>query len=382
MPRPSIPDPAGASAGAPAPKVAVEAVEAAAFTVPADAPESDGTLEWDSTTIVVVTARGGGQTGLGYTYAAAPVAGLIRDTLAPLVAGRDALAPNGSHAALVRAVRNLGRPGMAAMATSAIDVALWDLKARLLDIPLAVLLGQSRTGVPAYGSGGFTSYDDGRLARQLGGWAEAGLRWVKMKVGREPGRDPERVRIARRAIGPATGLFVDANGACAARQALKLAESFAAVGVSWFEEPVSSDDLAGLRLMVERAPPGMDIAAGEYGWDPIYFRRMLAADAVDVLQADATRCGGITGFLKVAALAEAWGRPLSAHTAPSLHAPLGCACPSMRHVEFFHDHARIEALLFDGAAVPRNGDLVPDPDAPGLGLTFKAADAARYAVPS
>jgi L-alanine-DL-glutamate epimerase-like enolase superfamily enzyme len=201
-----------------------------------------------------------------------------------------------------------------------------------------------------------------------------------MKIGTDPAADPERVRKAREAIGPNTELFVDANGAYSRKQALAFAEIFTEYGVSWFEEPVSSDDLEGLRLLRDRAPAGMDITAGEYGYDLFYFRRMLDAGAVDVLQADATRCAGITGFLQVGALCEARPLPLSAHCGPSLHAHPCCAVGRVRHVEYFHDHVRIEHMLFDGALTPVNGALRPDLSRPGLGLEFKRADAERYAI--
>jgi len=200
-----------------------------------------------------------------------------------------------------------------------------------------------------------------------------------MKVGSEPARDPERVRIARDAIG-AAGLFVDANGALARKPALAFAQRFADLGVSWFEEPVSSDDLVGLRLLRDRAPACMEIAAGEYGYEPFYFRRMLEAGAVDVLQADATRCGGITGFLRAAAIADAHAIPLSAHTAPSAHLHVCCAAPRLRHIEWFHDHVRIEHMLFDGAPTPELGQIRPDLSRPGLGLELKTREAARFAA--
>jgi L-alanine-DL-glutamate epimerase-like enolase superfamily enzyme len=281
---------------------------------------------------------------------------------------------------MVAAVRNLGWRGVCANAIAGVDTALWDLKAKLLGLPLAHLLGEERTSVPIYGSGGFTTYNDGRLREQLGNWvARDGCRAVKMKVGSEPDHDLDRARVARDAIGDAE-LYVDANGALTCKQALHFAEAYADLGVTWFEEPVSSDDLAGLHLLRERAPAGMDIAAGEYGYEPFYFRRMLDAGAVDVLQADATRCCGITGFLRVAALADAHGLPLSAHTAPALHLPVACAAPRLKNIEWFHDHARIEHMLFDGAPVPKGGAIAPDPSRPGLGLAFKEADAHRFAL--
>ena len=358
----------------------VETLEASAITVPTDSPEADGTFAWAKTTLVVVEATAGGKTGLGYTYADPATAALIRGSLAGLVCGRDAMAVPGTWAAMVAAIRNLGRPGVASMAISGVDAALWDLKARLLDLPLVTLLGAAREAAPVYGSGGFTSYSIKQLRDQLGGWVAAGIPRVKMKVGTHPGDDAARVRAAREAIGPAAELFVDANGAYSRKQALAQAERFAELGVTWFEEPVSSDDLEGLRLLRDRAPAGMEIAAGEYGYDLPYFRRMLEAGAVDVLQADATRCAGITGFLRVAALCEARSLPLSAHCGPSIHAHPCCAVPNFRHLEYFHDHDRIEHLLFDGALTPTGGALRPDLSRPGMGLEFKRKDAARFAV--
>jgi L-alanine-DL-glutamate epimerase-like enolase superfamily enzyme len=282
--------------------IPIERVEVSAYNVPTDAPEADGTYRWDSTTMVLVEVTAGGETGLGYTYADTSTARLVRDKLAGVVRGRDALGVPGAWSAMVDSIRNLGRPGIASLAISAVDAALWDLKGRLLGLPLVTLLGAGRDAAPVYGSGGFTSYSIARLQEQLGGWAERGIPRVKMKVGTHPGDDLGRVRAARDAIGPGNELFVDANGAYGRKQALAQAEAFAGFGVVWFEEPVSSDDLDGLRLLRDRAPAGMDIAAGEYGFDLYYFRRMLDAGAVDVLQADATRCAGITGFLRVGAL--------------------------------------------------------------------------------
>jgi len=360
---------------------AVRRVRVSAYTVPTDSPEADGTLEWNKTTIVVVEIDAGETTGLGYTYADTATARLIQDLLAGVVTGRDAMDVIGSWQAMVHAIRNLGRPGISSMAIAAVDSALWDLKARILDLPLASLLGMARDEVPVYGSGGFTSYSLEQLRNQLGGWAEAGISRVKMKIGSKPADDLNRVRAARQAIGPQTELFVDANGAYSRKQALSFAEQFAELGVVWFEEPVSSDDLAGLRFIRDRAPAGMEIAAGEYGCDLLYFRRMLEAGAVDVLQADATRCAGITGFLRAGALCEAHGLCLSAHTAPSLHLHPCCTLPNLKPLEYFHDHVRIEQMLFEGAATPIRGVLHPDLSRPGLGLEFKRQDAEKYAVP-
>ncbi len=357
----------------------IEQLAARAFTIPTDAPEADGTLSWDATTIVVAEARAAGCTGVGYSYTAAAGAPLVAELLAGAVVGRDALSPPAAWVRMRRAVRNVGYPGVASSAISAVDVALWDLKARLLGVALCGLLGRVRERVRVYGSGGFTSYSDEQMRRQLTGWVERGITAVKMKVGSEPDRDPERVRDARSAIGGDVGLFVDANGAYSRKQALRLADSFAQEsGVSWFEEPVSSDDLEGLRLLRDRGPAGMDIAAGEYGYDLYYFRRMLDAGAVDVLQADVTRCGGITQLLRVGALCAARGLRLSAHTSPAIHAHVCAAIEPLAHVEYFHDHARIEELLFEGAPALHEGALCPDPAVTGMGLVLREDEAERY----
>ena len=359
----------------------VEQLEVGAYTIPTDAPEADGTLAWDATTIVVVHARGGGACGLGYTYADVSTAKLIASKLAGVVHGRDAMAPQAAWAEMVQQTRNLGRPGITSMAIAAVDLAIWDLKARLLGLPLCGLLGMARDRVPVYGSGGFTAYSPQRLAAQLAGWVQDGIPRVKMKVGSVPGEDPDRVRLAREAIGPEARLFVDANGAYSRKQALDLAERFRAdAHVSWFEEPVPSDDLEGLRLLRDRAPAGMPIAAGEYGYDAPYFRRMLEAGAVDVLQADVTRCAGITELLRVGGLCRAHGVPLSLHCGPSIHLHPAMALENFVHLEYFHDHVRIERMLFDGVVDPVDGALVPDLERPGNGLELKREEAERYAA--
>ena len=363
------------------PEVPIESIRAQAFEIPTDKPEADGTISWNSTVLVLVEVAASGETGLGYTYSGASIAELISGKLAPIIRGSDAFCPQHAWLKMQRAVRNLGREGLAATAISAIDAAIYDLKARLLGLPLYALLGSYREDVPVYGSGGFTTYSDRELQSQLAGWVEVqGCRFVKMKIGTHPEQDIHRVEIAREAIGSSPKLFVDANGAFAVQEALEFAGRFAEQGVIWFEEPVSSDDLSGLCAIRRRAPNGMEIAAGEYAYSTDYVRSMLQAHAVNVQQADVTRCGGITGFLQIAALCEAFHIDLSGHCAPALHLHVACAAPRLRHLEWFHDHVRIEAMLFDGAPVPKDGAIRPDTSRPGHGLSFKYQDAARYAV--
>jgi L-alanine-DL-glutamate epimerase-like enolase superfamily enzyme len=358
----------------------VTALRAAAFTIPTEGPEADSTFEWAATTLVIAEADAGGEIGFGYTYGHGVAAEVIAG-LAPSVVGCPAGDIARAWDAMVARIRNFGLPGVCACAISAVDAALWDLKGKLLGQSVAGLLGRRREAIAVYGSGGFCNYDDARLREQLGRWVhEDGCRWVKMKVGRDAARDVERVEAARQAIGAEAGLFVDANGAWRPKTALAFAEQVARFGVSWFEEPVSSDDLDGLRRMRDRAPPGMDIAAGEYGFEPSYFQRMLAAGAVDVLQIDASRALGLTGFLRAAGLADACHIPISTHGAPALHLPLACHAPCMVHIEWLHDHARLEAMVFDGAPKLRDGVVAPDLGRPGLGIEFKRTDAERLAA--
>ena len=358
----------------------ISRADISAYTIPTDADEADGTLSWNSTTLIVCEIHAGGIWGLGFTYGNKATAAVAQHLAGTTLERRSPFDIPNLHAAMVRQVRNDGSRGIASMAISALDIALWDLKAKLMDCPVLDLLGAAEQGVAAYGSGGFTSYSNNALAEQLSGWAQQGLKNVKMKVGSHPEDDVERVRVARRAIGPGVNLFVDANGAYSAKQAIRLAHGFRESGVSWFEEPVSSDRLADMRLVRQAAPAEMEIAAGEYGYDSLYFRQMLEAGAVDLLQLDATRCKGFTGFLEGAAVAASFGRPLSAHCAPSLHMHVACAVPNFRNVEYFHDHARIEEMLFDGFIPPRNGELRPDRSRPGLGLIFRRKDAERFAA--
>ncbi|HEU5355814.1 MAG TPA: enolase C-terminal domain-like protein [Actinocrinis sp.] len=379
------PPAASASGGAPPPTdVPIEAVSAAAFTVPTDSPEGDGTLTWDSTTMVIARASAAGVTGIGWTYGLAAAANVITDKLADVVRGCSALDVPAANDAMCRAVRNAGKPGLVAMAISAVDIALWDLKARVLGVPLVRLLGAARPDVPVYGSGGFTTYDDKQLEQQLRFWVEEqNIPRVKIKIGESWGRDERRdlarAEFARELVGDAVEFYVDANGGYTRKQAIRVGRALADLDVTWFEEPVSSDDLVGLHEIRDAITP--DVAAGEYGYDLPYFARMLTADAVDCLQADVTRCGGITIWQRAAALAESLGMQISGHCAPHAHAAVAASVPNLRHLEWFHDHTRIESMFFEGTLDPNGGAISPcDNTAPGLGLELRSAVANRYRV--
>lgn len=359
-------------------KLQIKSGQISALKIPTDQPESDGTAQWDSTIVVIVELTAAGATGLGYSYANVAAARVAQELIEKQILGKDAFDIPSMHSAMDRQVRNWGRPGLVSSAIAAVDNCLWDLKARLLNQPLVKLLGQVREGIQGYGSGGFTSYSEKELIRQLTGWASDGFQCVKMKIGRHPDQDVERVTAVQKALKGRAQLYVDANGAYDRQQALHKSQQFGELGVTWFEEPVTSDDRIGLRFMVERAPAVMKIAAGEYIYVLDDARLMIEAQAVDVLQTDVTRCGGVSNFLKIGHVCETYHFPYSAHTAPSMHATLCCSLLPAMNLEYFYDHARIENMIFDGAIQPVSGNLKPDLSRPGFGLELKRPDAEKF----
>jgi len=358
-------------------------LDVSTYTIPTDSPEADGTFAWDSTTIVVVSARAGDCEGLGWTYAPSSCSKLITELLEPAISGCSVWDTAGAALSMLRAVRNIGRSGLAGYAISAVDSALWDLKARLLDLPLYRLLGAARDKVNIYGSGGFTTYSRQQLEDQLAGWVHGQqIPRVKIKIGQDNGndvaRDLQRIFEARTIIGDGAELFVDANGAYTAKQAIRVFEAAQESRLAWFEEPVSSDHLLGLRSVKEAITA--DVAAGEYGTDLFYFQRLCQAEAVDCVQLDVSRCGGITQWLRIAAAVAAYGLQVSGHCAPNLSAHVAAATENFRHLEWFHDHVRIERTFFDGTLDPSGGTISPAADSPGNGLTFRGAAVEKYRV--
>ncbi len=357
---------------------AVTAVDSAVFRFPTERPEADGTLQWDSTVAVVATIRSGELTGCGWTYSTPAAAAVIRDHLATAVVDRDAFDLPGAWAAMHRTCRNLGTRGLVMQAISAVDIALWDLKARLLDVPLGRLFGLARELVPVYGSGGFTTMTDAELEQQVGGWLAAGCTEMKIKVGESWGnnveRDLARTALVRKLAGDDVSVMVDANGGYSRGQARRVGRCLDELGVVWFEEPVSSDDLDGLASV--RAAVQCDVAAGEYAANE--YDAAALCPVVDCLQLDATRCGGYTGFQRAAAVAAAHNLQVSAHCAPALHAPIAVATPNLRHVEWFADHARLEPLLADGVPTVTGGTMRLAASA-GHALTLRS-DAQRFRI--
>ena len=342
----------------------------AVYTFPTVEPEGDGTLTWHATTAVTVQVTAGGCTGLGWTYTSPSAAAVITDHLAPAVVGINAMDVAACWSAMHRACRNLGTRGLVMQAISAVDIALWDLKAQLLNASLSALFGACRNAVPVYGSGGFTTMNTQQLHDQISTWSDAGCTAMKIKIGQSWGsdeaRDLARVKQLRLQTAGGVELMVDANGGYTRAQARRVGHRLDELDVVWFEEPLSSDDVHGLGII--RDSLHCDVAAGEYVSELDEANRLCAV--VDCLQLDVTRCGGYTGWLRAAATAQAHHLDVSGHCAPSLHAAVAAAVPNLRHVEWFADHARIEPLLVDGIPQVRNGALHPDADALGHGMSL------------
>lgn len=359
----------------------IDSVSVQCYELPtATESESDGTLTWSSTTITVVELFAAGLTGLGYSYCHPAARTVIETKLASILMDADPLMPERSWARMQVELRQLGHAGLAMMALSAVDIALWDLKAKLLGVCLADALPRFHDSVAIYGSGGFTNLARDELRGQVHEWMRIGCRSMKIKVGTEKPADPARVALVREEAGPNVELMVDGNGAYTVPEALWWAERFRDLGVDYFEEPVSSENLRGLAQVTRRAPAGLSIAGGEYGWDLPYYEQMLEADAVHILQADVTRCGGITNLLRLDGICKARNLPFSAHCAPAVSAHACCAMESIVHIEYFYDHQRIEQMLFEGTLDPCGGRLTPDRARPGLGIELKRDEAARFAV--
>jgi L-alanine-DL-glutamate epimerase-like enolase superfamily enzyme len=349
--------------------------QTAVYRFPTPEPEADGTLRWHATTAVTVTLEAGGHSGLGWTYSSPAAATLVHDTLAAAVHDRDAFDIAGGWQAMHRACRNFGTKGLAMQAISAVDIAWWDLKARLLAVPLAALFGTCRSDVPIYGSGGFTTLTDVELEDQINWWHSVGCTAMKIKIGESWGnniaRDLARVGQLRTFAGDGVHLMADANGAYTPGQARRVGAALDELGVVWFEEPVSNDDITGLATV--RAALNCDVTAGEYAADVYDIDALLPV--VDCLQLDVTRCGGYTGWLRGAALAQAHNIQVSGHCAPALHVPVALAIPHLRHVEWFADHARLEPLLVDGTPDVHDGALHLNSDCTGHGMTLSRQSA-------
>jgi len=341
------------------------------YRIPLDVPLSDSThgvmTAFELATVRVRDADGA--EGTGYTYTTGHNGGAIHSILAreipEIVAGEDADRIEHLWNRIWWALHYGGRGGPTVLALSAFDIALWDLKARRANLPLWRLLGGYDPAVPCYAGGIDLDLSVGKLLKQTDGNLEKGFRAIKMKVGRKLlSEDVDRVAAMRKHLGDGFPLMVDANMKWSADQAIRAARAFQPFGLVWLEEPIIPDDVAGHARVVREG--GMPIAAGENLRTLWEFKQLIASGGVTYPEPDVTNCGGVTPFMKIAHLAEAYNLPVTSHGAHDITVHLLAACPNRSYLEahgFGLDRYIAEPLVLkDGNAIA--------PDRPGHGVTF------------
>ena len=333
----------------------------------------------DFVTLVVHTDAG--LEGIGYTFMGWAISGALKtavDELGALIVGENPLAIEAIHEKLRAAAGTAGPGGIFTLAVAAIDIALWDIKGKAAGLPVATLAGGSRTRAPVYASGALMrEFPLDHCVHAAARLVDRGYRQVKMQLAL-PGRpnarrEIERVREIRNAIGHDVELMADVNQRWDVRQALSIGSGIEEFGLYWLEDPVAHDDYPGLAAVCDglKTP----VAAGEYAYGTVPFRHMLEGRSVDIAMADVMRTGGITGWLKIAAMAEAFNLPIVSHLYPELSVHLVCAVPNGLTVENMPWSDR----LFQEVPRPIAGELAV-PDKPGIGLAFDEKACARYAA--
>jgi D-galactarolactone cycloisomerase len=307
---------------------------------------------------------------------------VIHRVLKPVLLSQDPLCTEQLWDDMFWRVRGFGRKGLAFAAISSVDIALWDLKAKLFGVPLYRLLGPFTDRVPIYGSGGWTSYTEAELVREQTGYVERGIPRVKMKVAKDFGRaeaeDVRRLAAVRKAVGDDVEIYVDANNGYYAKQAIGMARHLADYNVKWFEEPVLADDIAGLAAIARAID--IPVATGEHEYTRYGFRELIAQGGADIVQPDVGRVGGVTEWMKVAHLAHAFNLPVAPHAVQLVHLHLACCTPNLKVVECLGTVEETDRLWYTEFPEQRDGYWSPYPDRPGLGLELSPDAVRKYSV--
>lgn len=321
-----------------------------------------------------------GLTGSGFTYSIIPhgareICSVIQNSFHDLLVGMDPRDHERVWNKMWRSVDWVGRGGIAVLAVAAVDIAIWDLKAKLAGMPLHRLLGGAKDRIPVYNTdGGWLNHTIDQLVEETKKIVAAGFRGTKIKVGKDdPAEDAERIAAVREVLGPHRNLMVDANERFTAAEATKRARMWEPYNLFWFEEPLPAEDILGHATV--RAHTSIPIAIGESLFSRFQFRDYVAAGGASILQADACRCGGITEWLKIAHMADCHNMQVSPHFVMELHLPLVGAIPNGLFVEYIPslDPILAEPLkLVDG--------YFHVGDAPGLGINLDAQKLAKYKV--
>ena len=279
-------------------------------------------------------------------------------------------------------VRGYGRKGVAFCALSAVDIGLWDLKAKALGLPLYRLLGPYRDSVPIYGSGGWTNFTVDELIAETTEWVEQGINRVKIKVGKDFGQsereDIQRVAAVRRSLGDDVAIYIDANNGYYPKQAIYMAKEFEQLQVGWFEEPVLADDIEGLARIAHAT--SIPVATGEHEYTKFGFRELIARGGADIVQPDVGRVGGVTEWMKVAHMAHGFNLPVAPHGVQLVHLHLCCATPNLKVVEYLKTAHESDLIWYTEFPEHKNGMWAPYPDRPGLGLELSAEAVEKYRV--
>jgi L-alanine-DL-glutamate epimerase-like enolase superfamily enzyme len=337
-----------------------------------------GGLPW----MFVELATDAGITGISYSEGAGPVRSLIHDQLSDLIVGADPFETEKLWTNMFWRTRGNGRKGVAFQAISAVDNAVWDIKAKALGVPLYRLLGSAHDRVPVYGSGGWTHYTEKELVREQMSFVERGFPRTKMKVARDFGRaekeDIARLAAIRKTLGDDVTIFVDANNGYYAKQAIRMAAAFKDYDIGWFEEPVLADDIPGLASIAKAI--SIPVATGEHEYTKYGFRDLITAGAADIVQADVGRVGGVTEWMKIAHLAAAFNLPIAPHAYALLHLHPAMATPNLMVVEMLDIEWQPMMKWLIDPPHPENGQWTPDPDRPGNGIELNPSAVKKYAI--
>ena len=332
------------------------------------------TVECVGYTVVCITTQSGIE-GFGVTYH--EVGGeatkmLIEKDIAPKLIGRDPFETEKIWEEMVAYLRGVGRKGLMFCALSAVDIALWDINQRIA-LQYAYkhkLFGGNNPKVPVYGSGGWTSYSDDRLVEEMVSLVrDDHYSTIKFKVGvdggRNPNRDLDRVRLVREAVGPNVQILLDANNCWDAATGVRFANRVKEYDILLLEEPVFADDLPGLKRF--KLGTDLPLATGEHEYTKYGCRELVMNNATDYVQIDATRTGGFTEMLKIAAITQAWNLKFAPHAMENIHIHLVSAFSNAPFLERLKLFEGITEQLYIDAPKPVDGYMTI-PDLPGLGL--------------
>ena len=351
--------------------------------VPVDEPLAGGPAAPGSTREFVTLRVGtdAGIEGIGYTFFGAALTRALKqavDDLGALAVGEDPLRNEAITTKLRAAAAGSGPGGILTLALSAIDIALWDIKGKAANQPLWQLIGGQRERVPTYASGALMrNFPLDHLVKAAPRLVEKGFRQMKTQLAlpgdTSPGIEVDRIRKVRESIGPDIDLMCDINQRWRVEQAIDIGTRIEDVHLYWLEDVTTADDYQGLaRVAAALSTP---VCGGEYLYGPAPFRQMLEARSVDIVMIDLMRAGGVTGWLKIAGMAEAFNLPVVSHLVPEIHVHLIAAIPNGLTVEYMPWTFRI----FEEVPVPEKGELAV-PRKPGLGLKFDEAALKRYAA--